>query len=164
MLGIGFMRLPKRKPSGREKDEASLKLLDKLRDQLYSGDPSIRRQAAFHLSWLQDDGLEILQEALFGNCPARAKNAAAYGLRNMHGRMKKIAVEALEQGLVHFNGSTKDVCKRALLLLGMLTTQQRTIAPVQASVKRPKLEIKEIPRKTRPRRIIARSVQRPRKK
>ena len=39
------MKLEKRTPSGREKDEASVKLLAKLREQLYSSNVSTVRQS-----------------------------------------------------------------------------------------------------------------------
>src|SRR4030043_409283 len=108
------MEIEKRKPSGREKDEASIKLLAKLKEQLYSQHASNRRQAAFNLSWMQEDGLEILKTALFGNFPITTKNAATYGLRNMHGRMKKMAIEVLQEGLKHTNSNTREVCRNAL--------------------------------------------------
>jgi hypothetical protein len=111
------MEIEKRKPSGREKDEASIKLLAKLKEQLYSQHASNRRQAAFNLSWMQEDGLEILKTALFGNFPITTKNAATYGLRNMHGRMKKMAIEVLQEGLKHTNSNTREVCRNALLRL-----------------------------------------------
>ncbi len=130
-----------RKPSGREKDQASIKLLEKLREQLYSSNPSIRRQAAFHLSWMQEDGLEILKGALFGDVPKTAKNAAAYGLRKMRGRMKKMSLEVLEQGLRQHDRGVREVCRRALLLMGNI--QEPTAG---------KLEIKEIPQNRRPKR------------
>jgi hypothetical protein len=93
------MKLEKRKPSGREKDQASMKLLDKLREQLHSSNSSTARRAAFNLSWMQEDGLDILQEALFGDTGRRTKGAATYGLRKMRGRMRKIALEVLSEGL-----------------------------------------------------------------
>ncbi|MHC4640957.1 MAG: hypothetical protein ACYS32_04880 [Planctomycetota bacterium] len=111
------MELNKRKPSGREKDEASLKLLEKLREQLYSQHASNRRQAAFNLSWMQEDGLEILKAALLGDCHITTKNAAAYGLRNMRGRMKNMAIEVLKEGLKHKSSDTRDVCRNAFLRL-----------------------------------------------
>jgi hypothetical protein len=134
------MKSERRKPSGREKDEASIRLLEKLREQLYSFNPSVRRQAAFHLSWMQEDGLEILKDALFGDFSATAKNAAAYGLRKMRGRMKKMSLEVLEQGLRQRDSAAREVCRRALLLMGEI--QEPTAG---------KLEIKEITRKGRPR-------------
>jgi plasmid stability protein len=111
------MELKKRKPTGREKDEASIKLLEKLREQLYSQHASNRRQAAFNLSWMQEDGLEILKAALLGDCNITSKNAAAYGLRKMRGRMKKMALEVLNQGKEHSNAETREVCRNALLRL-----------------------------------------------
>ena len=111
------MELEKRKPTGREKDEASIKLLGKLGEQLYSQHASNRRQAAFNLSWMQEDGLEILKTALLGNCHITTKNAAAYGLRKMRGRMKKMALEVLKQGKEHPNAETREVCRNALLRL-----------------------------------------------
>jgi hypothetical protein len=61
---VGFVKLEKRKPSGREKDQASIELLELLREKLFSNDISIARRAAFNLPWMQEDGLEILKEAL----------------------------------------------------------------------------------------------------
>ena len=65
------MESEKQTLTGREKDEAAIKLLKKLKEQLSSSDASNRRKAAFNLSWMQEDGLEILKEALTGNssCP-----------------------------------------------------------------------------------------------
>jgi len=146
------MKSTRRKPSGREKDEASIELLDRLSEQLHSSNPSIRRQAAFHLSWLQEDGLEILQEALFGDCPARSKNAAAYGLRKMRGRMQKMALEVFGQGIHYPNGNTRDACKRALAMMGK-KPEGKAVSQESAPTN---LEIREIRPKRRPeRRIIA---------
>jgi len=144
------MELKKRKLSGREKDEASIKLLTKLREQLYSYDASSRRRAAYKLSWMQEDGLDILKDALFINCPVPTKNAAAYGLRKMRGRMKKIALEVLKQGLKDSNNSTREICRNALQLLGQKV-------PAKPLPKRPpvsNISIRELPRKSRPRRRI----------
>ena len=93
------MESERRKPSGREKDEAAVKLLGKLQDQLHSTDASNRRRAAFNLSWMQEDGLEILKDALYGAGSVTTKNAAAYGLRKMRGRMKNLALNVLREGL-----------------------------------------------------------------
>ena len=112
------MESEKRILSGREKDGEAIKLLEKLQEQLRSSDASNRRRAAFNLSWMQEDGLEILKNALFGNDNVTTKNAAAYGLRKMRGRMKKVALEALNQGLKHPDSSTRQVCISALQLLG----------------------------------------------
>jgi len=126
------MKLPKRKPTGREKDQAALKLLEKLRYKLHFGNSGrLRRSAAFHLSWMQEDGLEILQEALFGDFHKTSKTAAAYGLRNMHGRMKKKAKDVLEKGLKRTDKNTREVCKNAL---DIFETTKR---------KRPKHQIRE---------------------
>jgi len=105
------------KSSERQRDEATVKLLKKLRDELLSDDISTARQAAFNLSWKQDDGLVILKEVLFGKYPETAKKAAAYGLRSMNGRMQKIALEVQEQGLKHLDRTTKAVCVKSLYLL-----------------------------------------------
>ena len=111
------MKLPERKPSGREKDEAAVALLAQLREKLHSPEISHARKAAFNLSWLQEDGLEILTEALFGNFSRDAKKAAAYGLRSMNGRMRKLAEEALTKGLTHSNRTTRDACAKSLQLM-----------------------------------------------
>lgn len=111
------MSLGKREPSGREKDEAAVEQLAQLRERLHVDDISKARKAAFNLSWMQEDGLEILTEALFGNFQRTTKKAAAYGLRSMHGRMKKLAEETLTRGLSHDNRITKEACAKALLLM-----------------------------------------------
>jgi len=102
------MKLEKRTPSGREKDEASVKLLAKLREQLYSSNVSTVRQSAFNLSWMQEDGLEILEEALFSNSSRRTKGAATYGLRKMRGRMRGKAEQILVEGLSHPDKATAE--------------------------------------------------------
>jgi hypothetical protein len=140
------MESEKRKPSGREKDKASIKLLDKLREQLYASGASTRRQAAFNLSWMQEDGLDILKEALFGGAPKRTKTAAAYGLRSMRGRMKKMALEVLEEGLKHRDSGTRDVCKTAVMLLTERARRKARAKPAQAR-KVGKFEIKDIPKR-----------------
>jgi len=68
----------------RNKEEAALQLLRTLRAKLVSGHISDARSAAHNLSWLQEDGLAILKEALFGDYPKMAKQAAAYGLRKVN--------------------------------------------------------------------------------
>ena len=142
------MRLEKRKPSGREKDEASVKFLAKLREQLYCSNISTIRQSAFNLSWTQEDGLDILREALFGNSPRRTKGAAAYGLRKMRGRMRKLAEEVLIEGLKHPDGKTAEICGNALIVLkrgkGSGKWPRR---PKRRSNRGPRLEIREIPRR-----------------
>lgn len=149
--------MEKREVSGREKDEASIKLLRKLREQLYSSDASNRRRAAYKLSWMQEDGLEILKDTLFGSCPVPSRNAAAYGLRKMRGRMKKAALEILEQGLKHRDNSTRGICRNALQMLGKKV-------PKMAAPKKPPvshLAIRELPNKNRSgRRVVNRRTRR----
>ncbi|HNY80070.1 MAG: hypothetical protein RBS72_19415 [Sedimentisphaerales bacterium] len=111
------MKLEKRTPSGREKDEAAIELLNKLRDRVFSDNVSAARLAAFNLSWMQEDGLDILKEILFGDFPRTAKKAAAYGLRSMKGRMRKMASDALTAGLKHSDRVTRDACAKALFIM-----------------------------------------------
>ena len=145
--------MEKRELSGREKDEASIKLLRKLREQLYSSDASNRRRAAYKLSWMQEDGLDILKTVLFGDCPVPSKNAAAYGLRKMRGRMKKVALEVLEQGLKHRDNAIREICRNALQLLGRKVPK----SPPHKKPPVSHLAIREIPTKRGPdRRVITR--------
>ena len=141
------MEAERKKHSSREKqekDEEAKDLFEKLREQLYSDNGSIRRQSGFNLSWMQEDGLEILKETLFGNSPATTKNAAAYGLRKMRGRMKKMALDVLKEGLEHQNGSVREVCSKALILMGEIKPKE----PPSRAV-RGKLRVKDIPQKRR---------------
>ena len=103
--------------SDQEKIDAAVELLKELKKKLYSDNITIARLAAHKLSWMQEDGLAILREALFGSHPRTAKKAAAYGLRSMKGRMKKLASEILEEGSKHRNTTTKAVCEKALFLM-----------------------------------------------
>ena len=132
--------------SDREKQEASIRLLRKLGEQLQSSDASTRRRAAYNLSWMQEDGLAILNGVLCGNFHVTAKNAAAYGLRNMRGRRKKGALEALNQGLKHRDNSTKQVCRAALQLLGQKVPGGHS--PKKQAPK--KTRIREISHESRP--------------
>ena len=100
-----------------EKHEAALERLRQLREKLFSKDISTARLAGFSLSWMQEDGLAILKEALFGNYPRTSKKAAAYGLRSMHGRMKKLGAEVLEQGRSHSDRMTREACVKALAIM-----------------------------------------------
>jgi hypothetical protein len=145
------MKLEKRQPSGREKDEASIELLDKLREQLYSSNISTVRQSAFRLSWMQEDGLDILREALLSDTPRRAKSAAAYGLRKMRGRMKKRAEETLAEGATSPDRGTADIARNALLVIKKgKAAPKRPSRPVG---KRPgKFEIRDVKGQERPRR------------
>jgi hypothetical protein len=145
--GVTFMESTKEQLSDREKQEAAIRLLRKLGEQLQSSDASTRRRAAYNLSWMQEDGLTILKGVLCGNFHVTAKNAAAYGLRNMRGRMKKVALEVLNQGLKHRDSSTKQVCRAALQLLGHKVPGGET--PKRQTPK--KTKIREISHESRPR-------------
>jgi hypothetical protein len=140
------MKLEKRKPSGREKNEESIKLLEQLREKLYVDDVSAARRAAFTLSWQQEDGLDILKEALFSDSPRTAKIAAVYGLRSMHGRMKKMALAVLEEGLKHRKTDIKNACSHALSLASQGKQEKQ---PSERPQKSRRFEIREIPRKKR---------------
>ncbi len=61
--------------------------------------------------------MDIFVEALFGSFPRTTKQAAAYGLRSMNGRMKKMAEDVLTKGLTHSNRITKEACAKSLLLM-----------------------------------------------
>jgi hypothetical protein len=111
------MKFEKQKSSGREKDEAAIELLKQLTRKLCSNDITTARLAAFNLSWMQEDGLAILTQVLLGDFSRTSKKAAAYGLRSMKGRMKKMALEVLEQGLKHRDRTTKAACVKALSLI-----------------------------------------------
>jgi hypothetical protein len=140
------MNLNKRQPSGREKDEAAINLLARLREKLHSDNSSIARRSAFNLSWMQEDGLEILKETLFSRATRRAKSAAAYGLRKMHGRMRKAALEVFKDGLEHPNYDTKVTCHAALSQLGIAEKKE---TPSQKMAEPPGIRIQEIPPKAR---------------
>jgi hypothetical protein len=106
----------------RIRDEATIEKLKQLRLKLMSPDISRARVAGFQLSWLQEDGMAVLQEALFGNYPQTTKRAAAYGMRSMRGRMKKVAIEVLQKGVEHQDRVTRDVSKTSLgLMRGEIT-------------------------------------------
>jgi len=140
------MRLEKRKPSGREKDEASLQLLEKLRDQLYSSNLTVIRQTAFNLSWLQEDGLDILKEALLLNTPRKTKGAAAYGLRKMRGRMRKPAKDVIIEGTTSHDSGTAEICRNALRVMD----QKKSTGSRYRRQQRPsptRFEIRDLPSK-----------------
>lgn len=147
------MEIEQRKPTGREKDEASIKLLNRLRGELYSQHASNRRQAAFNLSWMQEDGLDILKDALFSKAHITTKNAATYGLRKMRGRMKKMALEVLKKGLEHSSSDTREVCKSALLRLEGKMEQK---PPSKSKAGKSRYEIRDIrgPRGSRQQRTV----------
>lgn len=103
--------------SEQEKHDAAVVLLKELREKLLSSDISVARVAAFKLGWMQEDGLAILKEALFGRHPRTTKKAAAYGMRRTNGRMKKLARSILEEGLKHRDRTTKAACVKAIFLM-----------------------------------------------
>jgi hypothetical protein len=111
------MKPNEKKRSVPEKDEAAIELLKQLTRKLCSNDITIARLAAFNLSWMQEDGLAILTQVLLGDFSRTSKKAAAYGLRSMKGRMKKMALEVLEQGLKQRDRTTKAACIKALSLI-----------------------------------------------
>ena len=111
------MESDEKRPGGAAKDAAAIEKLRQLREKLLSDDISTARVAGHNLSWMQEDGLAILKEALFGDYPQTAKKAAAYGLRSMHGRMKAMAAEVLEQGLEHRDRITREACTKSLALM-----------------------------------------------
>ena len=111
------MKSEEQKSSGQAKDEASIERLRQLTRKLCSNDITTARLAAFNLSWMQEDGLAILEKILFGDFSRTTKKAAAYGLRSMKGRMKKPATEVLERGLKNRDRTTKAACIKALSLM-----------------------------------------------
>jgi hypothetical protein len=155
------MKLKKREPSGREKNQEAVELLERLREKIYCDNPSAARHAAFNLSWMQEDGYEILKEALFSNANRTAKGAAAYGLRKMRGRMRKQAFVLLEEGLKHESDGTRQVCERALKLEkeskeGIRRAPSDQPQPRQQFRPKPKFRITEISHQ-RPPRFIPRN-------
>jgi len=103
--------------SDQEKHDAAVVLLKELKEKLLSSDISTARVAAFRLARMQDDGLAILKEALFGRHPRTTKKAAAYGMRSMNGRMRKLARAILEEGLKNRDRTTKAACEKAIFLM-----------------------------------------------
>ncbi|MCI0499696.1 MAG: hypothetical protein L0Y36_08470 [Planctomycetales bacterium] len=100
-----------------KRDSATIERLKQLAGKLFSEDITTARLAAHNLAWMQEDGLAVLRQALFGDYSRTTKKAAAYGLRSMNGRMKPLAAEVLEQGLKHRNRTTKAACVKSLQLL-----------------------------------------------
>ncbi|HUT31423.1 MAG TPA: hypothetical protein VMX13_16635 [Sedimentisphaerales bacterium] len=141
------MKLEERKPSGREKDEASVGLLAQLRENLYSDDDSSRRRAALNLSWMQEDGLDILKEAILSDFPKAIKKSAVYALRGMRGRMKKKVLELFRQGLKHQNSETASLCKDALAAVLAKTTEKPVSTKKKKKARAPGFNIREIPGK-----------------
>ena len=136
------MKLPKRQPTGREKDQENIKHLEQLRQKLHSAEvSSAKRLAALDLSWMQEDGLEIFEEALFSNASRKTKNAACYGLRKMHGRMRQKALKMLEKGAKAKNIGTKEMSRHALQIL-----EEQKQGKGKRRSSRGRFRIKEIPR------------------
>ena len=132
----------------RERDAATIELLKNLRAKMLSDNISTARVAAYNLSWLQDDGLTILKEALFGDYPKTEKKAAAYGLRNMKGRMKKLAIEVLEQGQQNADKTTREACAKSLYLMQNKPDAKKPFKMKKDNGKaRPRYSIKDIPNK-----------------
>jgi len=152
-----FMKLDRRKPSGREKDERSIRVLEQLRERLYSEHVPAARRAAFNLSWMQEDGLDILKEALFSGAARRTKAAATYGLRKMQGRMKKMALDLLQRGLKGPDRNTRVVCEHALALLNEKGDEK---SRSDKAARRGKVRIKEIPKRGGRRRGVYRKARR----
>ena len=132
-----------------QKEEIAKQLLVKLKEQLFSSNASIRRQAAFKLSWMQEDGLDILKNVFLGDFPETAKNASAYGLRKMQGRMKKKALDVFKEGLRQRNNLTGEISRNALVLLGYKIPKEY-LPDKQPDTK---IRINGISQKSSPRRI-----------
>jgi hypothetical protein len=143
------MELAPRKPSGREKDEAAVVHLAQLRAKLHAKDISVARKAAFGLSWMQEDGFDILVEALLGSFPRTTKKAATYGLRRMNGRMHKMATAVLTQGLTHTNRITQEACAKALMLMSQGPAAAKAMFRKKRGPRGP--QIREFRSKARPR-------------
>jgi hypothetical protein len=130
-----------------EKTQESTKLFERLTEKIRSENPSIARKTALNLSWLQEDGFEILKAALIGDETHTTKSAAAYGLRKMQGRMKKLARKLLEDGCDMPDTETKKVCENAIRVIKL---PPKTIAKKpqnQEKINTPKIPIREIPNK-----------------
>ncbi len=140
------MKSDDNKTSEKERDEAAVEQLRQLTRKLCSNDITTARLAAHNLSWMQEDGLAIFTETLMGNYSRTTKKAAAYGLRSMKGRMKKLASEVLEQGLRHRDRTTKAACVKAISLMkggpqkkaGPQSKSQSSSPQIQEMQKRPK--------------------------
>lgn len=92
-------------------------MLESLKDKLYSGNMSAARRAAHNLSWMQENGFDILKQGLIGRTSIGTKIASAYGLRSMNGRMKKMVLEVLLEGLKSPNANTRRVCAKTALIM-----------------------------------------------
>jgi hypothetical protein len=112
-----------------QSQEAVEKLLAQLKEKLYCGDMSKARRAAHDLSWKQEAGFEILKNALIGRTSIGTKIAAAYGLRSMRGRMKKMVLEVLLEGLKSPNANTKRVSAKTALIMTKKSKAKSTPPP-----------------------------------
>jgi hypothetical protein len=130
-------------------NEESAKALEQLGRKLCSDNSSIARKSAYNLSWLQEDGLEVLKKALFTNNSRRTKHAAAYGMRSMRGRMKKQALVVLEEGLRHSNSIVRDICNEAIGIMKGPGKAKSVAKKSQQGGSKP--AIRSIPRKKRSR-------------
>ena len=80
-------------------------------------------------------------EALFGQTRRYTKGAAAYGLRRMHGRMKKKGLEVIANGIKSTDNNIVVVCEKALSLLRKRVREKSNAKRLQ----KPRIQIKEIP-------------------
>lgn len=131
------MNTEKQNQTERVRDEQTIAQLKDLSQKLFSGDINKARLAAHQLSWMQEDGFTILKLALFGRYPRDTKKAAAYGLRSMKGRMKKVAIELLQEGLRDRDRTTKAASKKALQLMKILPPERRPQKPKPQGSNRP---------------------------
>lgn len=141
----------KNTPEREDKEKTSLDLLRKLREKLFSEHISTARLAAQRLGWLQDDGLTILKEALFGDYSKIVKKAAAYGLRSMRGRMKRAAIEVLQQGLIHRDRTTQAACLKSLQIIhGEIPKRNAPTKKPKEAHKPRKIPIRDLPADAKP--------------
>jgi hypothetical protein len=131
----------------RKTDEESIKALKEMTKKLCSNDITIARLAAFNLSWMQEDGLAILTNILNGDFTRTSKKAAAYGLRSMKGRMRKLAAEVLQKGLRNRDRTTKAACIKALSLMNKGASKEGSDNKSQETGK---FKIQEIQKKEKP--------------
>ena len=128
----------------RKNDDEAIKALKELTMKLCSNDITTARLAAHNLSWMQEDGLAILANILNGDFTRTSKKAAAYGLRSMKGRMRKLAIEVLEKGLKSRDRTTKAACIKALSLMNKGASAKDDSGKQSQSGKH---RIQEIPKK-----------------
>ncbi len=102
--------------------------VERNKSMLRSGNIHVRRKAAAWLSWMQEDGLAVLKEALFSEATSDlTKIAAAYGLRRlMHrsGRLRKMALDVFREGLANPSVSISRVSLHGLFWVGRETAQR----------------------------------------